>query len=136
MRSRLALTLAVATLGLFALAFPLLALFGAIEVRADPSTSPAAAYGKLALAATTATAIPSTKSINARHGILVVNLDTARVWCGWDSSVTDATGFPVEPGGGMRSWEIGYNSPAQVSLWCYSVAGMTSPNDLRWQEVR
>ena len=102
---------------------------------ADPSQSPAAAYGHITLEAGIATRIP-TRGLTGRHGIVVVNLDSAKVWCGWDNLVDDTSGAPVKENGGSFSWEIGYNTPAQISLWCYSAAGMTGPNDLRWQEVR
>lgn len=117
-----------------ALAISSIGTLGTQRADASPSDTPAGTYGKIQLAAGVATKVPS-KALSWRTGIAVVNLDSARIWCGWDANVTTATGFPVEPNGGSRAWAIGWSGVTQ-ELWCISAAGQTSPNDTRYQEVR
>jgi hypothetical protein len=96
-------------------------------------TNPNLTYGHVQLAAATAALIPAVP-MSSRTNIGIKNMDSAYIWCGSDSSVTNVTGWPIDPGG-STSFPVSYNGTS-VNLWCYSVLGQTSPNDTHWAEVR
>jgi hypothetical protein len=119
-----------------------------IEVREAhaiiPYSAPLAAYGSLTLAAATATKVPASP-ITGRNRIIVCNLDTASVFCGWDSAVTNTTGLPVfinSCQGDSLDLSFGplHTTPLGTpvfggQLYCYSLAG-TAANGLRYMELR
>lgn len=110
-----------------ALAIFALALLAGMTARA--ATPAAGQVSAFTLAAATATKVTTTPLV-ARRAVAVANCDTVRIFCGFSSSVS-ATGWPVEPGCGKESFDLG----AEQDLWCYSVAG-TAANAVRVVEIR
>lgn len=110
--------------------------------QAAASPSPQGTYGLVTLAATTATRIPAAASIlDGRTNIIVVNLSATRIWCGWDSSVTDTNGTPVEPSGGSFNFPISYQpslstQALNAQLWCYATVVQGASTNTRWMQVR
>lgn len=102
----------------------------AVLLAANPT--PNASYGAVAVQ-TTPTLIGA--PLNAREGVAAFNLGAATIYCGFDASVTTATGFPV-PASGSLSLALGYNSStSKKPVYCVAAAAQTSPADTRWAEV-
>ena len=109
---------------------------GASDARASSESNPGASYGAVTLGVAIATKIP-TAPMTSRDSVTVWNLDAARIWCGFDSSVTAATGVPVEPNGGSVSFPVSVNAARTgIFLWCFSAAGQTAPLNTRYAELR
>jgi hypothetical protein len=85
---------------------------------------------------TSATPVPSAPLLT-RNAMGLVNLGTATIYCGWDSGVTTATGYPVSPNGGTFGVDITYDSvQARPKLYCITTVLQTSPLNTRWMEIR
>jgi len=96
----------------------------------------AGTYGNVTLAALTAKALTTTNILNARKIYMVANCDSVAIYCGFDSSVTAANGWPVEKVNadgtcGKATFEIGTGA----ALWCYSTPG-TAANAVRYVQTR
>lgn len=114
------------------------ALAFAHVVHAAPDTTyPKAAFGSVDVLASAATAIP-TAPLDGRYGIAIQNLGPNPIYCGWDSSVTTATGWQVAANGGVMSVDVSYNgSSGAKKLWCIAVtADQSGTADTRYWEVR
>ncbi len=95
--------------------------------------TPASHYSALTLAATTATKVPTTP-LYGRTAVLITNSDTATIWCGADSNVTNSNGTPILAGVSL-SVPLGWVAAGQVDIYCYSVAG-TAASAVRVWEVQ
>lgn len=98
---------------------------------------PRGAYGNVTLAPATATKIPAAP-LNGRNGLAIANLDAQPIYIGFNSSVTNLTGFPVASMGSV-ALELSYNgniaTPAR-DVYAYSVSGQVAGTDTRWMEVK
>lgn len=83
-------------------------------------------YGKVTLAAATATKVPTTATVG-RNSVILLNVDSANMFIGGDTSVSDSTGFTLLPN---ASVELDVSDAAPV--YAYSVAG----GDVQYIEVR
>ncbi len=97
--------------------------------------NPVAHYGKVDLAAATATMIPSSP-LSSRNGIAIQNKDTASFFCAFDNLVTDQNGWEILPGERYSISAQFVVAKSSIQVWCYSILGTSGANNnLRWQEL-
>lgn len=89
---------------------------------------------------TTATAVPAVASLmKLRNAFAIFNNGPGTIYCGWTSSVTTATGFPVVSGGSL-SVDVRYatssNGVARPALYCIATVLQVSPADTRYIEIK
>lgn len=71
-----------------------------------------------------------------RNAFAVFNNGPNTIWCGFRSSVTTSTGFPV-PAATSLSVDLTYSGSGSVDLYCIaSTADQSSPADTRWIQVK
>ena len=91
------------------------------------------ALGDAGYNAATQVPIPDA-GLNGYQTITVQNMGTSAVWCGPASTVNSVSGQQLDPSpDGVHAGGL-YSSP--LPTYCWSAAAMTSPNDLRWSEVK
>lgn len=109
------------------------------SAEAADAVDPAGTYG--AVQVTAAPASPRcfpTAGLNSRGGVLVANLGPNTIYCGFNSSVTTATGMPIATNEKLAigiSYRKG-TSAGQVQICCISTVLQVSPADTRYMEAR
>lgn len=121
-----------------------------IEVisKADAATKgdpqPAASYGAVNVLTGSATKVPTTTMSN-RNAIGITNLGPNTIYCGWNTTVTTATGFPVIANASLsvdivavtQNAKPGTVGAVAPQLYCIAAsADQTSPSNTRYIEVR
>lgn len=106
---------------------------------AADAVDPAGTYGAVQVPASPVSPIcfPTT-GLNSRAGVLVTNLGPNPIYCGFNSSVTTATGTPVftnEKFGVGVSYRYG-TTAGRVQICCITTVTQVSPADTRYMEAR
>jgi hypothetical protein len=98
------------------------------------ASMPSYGGGQIAVA-TTATAVPALYvGIAPRNGIGIMNLGPNDIFCGFTSTVTTLTGFPVKASGGYLGLTLGQNG-SRGQVYCITSVLQVAPADTRWVEV-
>lgn len=121
-----------AALGLVVTGYLLTSTAGAAD-----AVQPAGTYGAIQVTSPAAKCFP-TSGLNSRAGVLVTNLGPNTIYCGFDSSVTTATGTPVFTN---EKFSIGISyrqgtTAGQVQICCITSVTQVSPADTRYMEAR
>lgn len=103
-------------------------------------TSPKATYGAVQVATASATAMWTTgtsgTALTGRNAYIIFNHGPNTIWCGFDSAVTNVTGFPVGPETAL-SVDLTYISSNNKLMYCRAdTALQATPLDTRWIQVK
>lgn len=91
-------------------------------------------YGATAIATASATKVFT--GMTGRNAFSVFNHGPNTMWCGWNSAVTNVTGFPVGPETAL-SIDMTFNSADDKDFYCRAdTAIQVSPLDTRWLQVK
>lgn len=102
----------------------LLLSFGLLFLPTARATAPTAPYGCFVVSAATATRVPSFYGVPS--GVTLQNNDTATLFVGQDSSVTNANYGSQIPAGWSQAFPYSSSTPGVKQLWVYSIAGTSS----------
>lgn len=109
-------------------------LWGLFAFGATKGDRPKARHGAVAVATASATKVFT--AMPGRNAFIIFNNGPNTEWCGFDSSVTNVTGFPVAAGASL-SVDIVYQASGDPDFYCRAdTALQVSPADTRWIQVQ
>jgi hypothetical protein len=73
-----------------------------------------------------------------RNALAIYNNGPATIWCGWTSTVTPLTGFPVASGSSLSVDVVYLSSTSSPLLYCVASNGrdQEAPANTRWIQVK
>lgn len=114
----------------------MLAVLAVVAYAAPMGAKPMkATHGAVAIQSTATAVWSSSTSLSDRNAFIIYNNGTQIIYCGWTSTVTTATGFPVGVGSSL-SIDVTYASGDKL-FYCINASGnQSSPADTRWIQVK
>lgn len=102
--------------------------------------TPKSTYGAVNVTTAAAVAVFTTgaggTALTGRNAFSVYNNGPNTMWCGFDSSVSNTTGFPVAPATAL-SIDLTYISSNNKTFYCRAdTADQASPANTRWLQVK
>lgn len=105
-----------------------------VEAAVRGDTTPKATNGAVQILASAATQVFT--GMTGRNSYAIFNHGPNTIWCGFQNTVSNTTGFPVGPETSLNV-DLVYNNSGDKDFYCRAdTADQVSPLDSRWIQVK